>query len=106
MRITTMYTENIIRDIRDIIYDVKQSAARAYSNSRDIDRINLRVGDEREEHYGEVVDALVDASNALDQAKDDMLNIEEMLHTLIYNIEMEALSAKVQGRATEKVQSK
>lgn len=95
-----MKTEDIIRDIRDIIYDVKQSAARAYSNRRDADRVlSVAEGDESTlEAYRTTSNGLVDASQALDQASEDMLNIEGMLNTLIYNIEMEALSHKVQSK--------
>jgi len=86
-----MKIEDIIRDIRDIIYDtnrnwnnVNQSKTDA---TRDYDDFEL-------------------AMSGLDDACDGLSLIEEMLKTLVYNIEMETLSAKVQGRATEKVQSK
>lgn len=96
-----MYTENIIRDIRDLIHDVKQSASRAYSNRLDAVHVfgHVKEGSEGTlEAYETVSQGLVDASDALNQAKDEMLDIAEMLDTLIYNIEMEALSAKVQAK--------
>lgn len=96
-----MYTENIIRDIRDLIHDVEKSAARAYSNRLDAVHVFGYVKEGSEgtaEAYETVSQGLVDASEAFNQVKDDMLNIAEMLNTLIYNIEMEALSAKVQAK--------
>lgn len=96
-----MYTENIIRDIKDIIHEAKMASARAYDCRRDADRVFTKVveGEEYTKHgYETVADGLVEASEALDRANDDMLNIEEMLKTLIDTLEMEALSAKVQAK--------
>lgn len=102
-----MNTENIIaqaqpsissKDIHDLIHDVEQMSSRVYHSRRDADRVSIKVGDEREEHYDTVVDALVDASQALDRVDDDLFNLEERLRTLISNIEMETLSHKVQSK--------
>lgn len=102
-----MNTENIIaqaqpsissKDIHDLIHDVKQLSSRVYHSRRDADRVSIKVGDEREEHYDTVVDALVDASQALDRVDEDLFNLEERLRTLISNIEMETLSHKVQSK--------
>ena len=96
-----MYIENILRDIKDIIHEAKLASARAYDCRRDADRVfnNVVEGEEGSlKSYEIVSEGLVDASHALDRANDDLLNIEEMLNTLIYNVEMEALSAKVQSK--------
>ena len=96
-----MNTENIIKDIHDLIHDVKQMSSRVYSDRREADRTFTRVveGAEHTEHgYETVAEGLVDASNALDRTKEGLLNLEEMLRTLIYNIEMETLSHKVQSK--------
>ena len=96
-----MYVENIIRDIRHIIFDAKQASARAYDNKRDADRVFKHVVEGEEgslKSYETVSEGLVDASNALDRASEDLLNIEEMLKKLIEDIEMEALSHKVQSK--------
>jgi hypothetical protein len=96
-----MYVENILREIKDIIHEAKMAAARAYDCRRDADRVftNVVEGEEGSlKSYEVVSDGLVEASEALDCANDDLLNIEEMLKTLIYNVEMEALSAKVQSK--------
>lgn len=96
-----MNTENIIKDIHDLIHDVKQMSSRVYSDRRDADRTFARVVEGQEgtlESYNTVSEGLVDASNALDRANEDLLNLEEMLRTLISNIEMETLSHKVQSK--------
>jgi hypothetical protein len=95
----TMYVENIIRDLNDLIFDVKAAGARAYENRRDADRVFTRVdGDEGCDDYPIVAEGLVEASQALDKANDDFLNIEQMLRKIIEDIQMETLSAKVQGK--------
>lgn len=85
-----MKTEDIIRDIREIIYDT--------------DRVWNTVSQSKTSAFRD--DDLEEALSGLDQARDGLSLIEDMLKTLIYNIEMETLSAKFQGRATEKVQAK
>lgn len=96
-----MYTENIIRDLLDLIHDVKQAGCRAYENRKDADRTFTRVREGEEgtlDGYETVSDGLMDASHALDKASDDFLNIEEMLKKIIEDIKMEELSAKVQSK--------
>jgi hypothetical protein len=97
----TMYVENIIRDLNDLIFDVKAAGVRAYENRRDADRTFTRVveGEEYTQHgYETVADGLVEASQALDKANDDFLDIEQMLRKIIEDIQMETLSAKVQAK--------
>lgn len=97
----TMYVDNIIKEIRCIIFDAKQASARAYYNRCDADRVFTRVEEGTEgtlKSYETVSEGLVDASQALDRASEDFLNIEEMLRKLIEDIEMEALSHKVQSK--------
>jgi len=77
-----MKTEDIIRDIREIIYDT--------------DRIWNTVSQSKTSAFRD--DDLEEALLGLDQARDGLSLIEEMLNTLIYNIEMEALSHKVQNK--------
>jgi hypothetical protein len=106
-----MYVENILRDLQDIIHDVKQSGCRAYDNKREADRSlsNAENGDFPSDAYYTVSEGLVDASQALDKAKDDFMSIEEVLLKIIENINMEQLSAQARGRANSeatKVQSK
>ena len=96
-----MYTENIIRDLLDLIHDVKAAGYRAYDNRKDADRTFTCVveGEEYTQHgYETVAEGLVEASQALDKAKDDFGNIEEMLNKIIEDIKMEELSHKVQSK--------
>lgn len=96
-----MYTENIIRDINYIIYEVKQTSAKAYHRHKDADRTFTWVKEEEEadkEDYKAVCDGLVDASEALDQISSELCDIQELLYKLIDTLEMEALSAKVQAK--------
>lgn len=96
-----MNTENIVKDIHDLIHDVKQMSSRVYSDRREADRTFARVAEGQEgtlDGYNTVSQGLVDASDALDRAREDFFNLEEMLRTLISNIEMETLSHKVQSK--------
>jgi hypothetical protein len=106
-----MYTDLIIRDLLDLTHDVKAAGSRAYENKREADRSlsNAENGDFPSDAYYTVSEGLVDASQALDKAKDDFGNIEEMLKKIIEDIKMEELSAQARGRANSeatKVQSK
>jgi hypothetical protein len=95
----TVYVENIIRDLNDLIFDVKAAGVRAYENRRDTDRVFTRVdGDEGCDDYPIVAEGLVEASQALDKANDDFLSIENVLRKIVEDIQMEALSAKVQAK--------
>lgn len=97
-----MYTENIIKDLLDIIHDVKQAGVRVYENRKEAERnlSNSVYEEDKNIHkaYDKASDGLVDASQALDNANDDFLNIEEMLKKIIEDIKFEELSAKVQGK--------
>lgn len=96
-----MEIELILRDIYDLIHDVKTYQANAYEDRRDADRTFTRVEEGYEYYrdgYETVASGLVDASQALDRAKDRFGVVEEMLLKLINDIEREALSHKVQSR--------
>ena len=97
-----MYVENIICDIEDLIFDVKQAGCRAYDSRRDAERTMTLVLNECAGYpkaYRTIFDGMVDASQALDKASGDFLNIEERLRKIIEGIQMEALSAQARGRA-------
>lgn len=85
--------EDIIRDLKDIIWDTILVANNAKEGKREADR-TLKYSEGSESAY----DGLLDASDALDKAADAMNEIQDRLFTLIEKIEMEALSAKVQSR--------
>lgn len=96
-----MYVENIIRDLLDLIHDVKAAGCRAYDNRRDADRTFTWVveGQEYTQHgYDTVATGLVEASHALDKANDDFLNIEQMLLKITEDLKYETLSHKVQSK--------
>jgi hypothetical protein len=96
-----MYTDLIIRDLLDLIHDVKAAGSRAYDNRKDADRTFTRVREGEEgtlDGYETVAEGLEDASQALDKASDDFLNIEKMLKKIIEDIKMEELSYKVQSK--------
>lgn len=78
----TMYIDNIIRDIQDLIYLNNVNYNNTYKSKRDAER-----------H-----DDLADALYGLDQAMDALCMIDERLKQLVDMIEMEALSAKVQSK--------
>ena len=91
-----MYTEDIIRDLKDIIWDTILVANNAKEGKKEADRTLKHSGGS--EYGGVTHDGLIDASDALDKAADAMNEIQDRLFTLIEKIEMEALSAKVQSR--------
>lgn len=96
-----MEIEMIIRDIRDLIHDVKTYASNTYEDRRDADRVFTYVVEGEEGSlvsYDIVADGLVDASQALERANERFGIVEELLHHLIDSIEREALSAKVQAK--------
>lgn len=95
-----MDTENIIRDIRDLIHEVQSYEANASEDKKDASRVFYRAsGHEYTEHgYDTVAEGLVDATDALDRAKDRFGTVEGWLLNLIDNIEREALSHRVQSR--------
>jgi len=107
-----MYADLIIRDLLDIIHDVKQAHSRAYENRKEAARTFNNVVEGFEgtiDSYETVSDGLVDAIDALHKAKDDFGNIEEVLLKVIEDIKREELSAQARGRANSeatKVQSK
>ena len=96
-----MDTENLIRDIRDLIHDVRSYEANASEDKKDASRVFYRVEEGREyTEYGyeTVAEGLVDAADALDRAKERFGEIEGHLLLLIERIEREALSHKIQSR--------
>lgn len=97
-----MYTENIIRDLLDLIHDVKAAGCRASQNRKDAER-NLSNAVYEEDRnirnaYDKASDGLADASSDLETASDDFGNIEEMLKKIVEDIKMEELSHKVQSK--------
>jgi hypothetical protein len=98
---TKMNVENLIRDIRDLIHDVRSYETNAYEDRKDAIRVFTNVVEGFEgtiDSYNTVSDGLVDATEALERAKERFGDIEAHLLLLIERIEREALSHKVQSR--------
>lgn len=96
-----MEIELILRDIRDLIYDVQSYEANASEDRKEAIRVFTNVVEGEEgtlKSYGVVAEGLVDATEALDRALDRFGEIEGHLLLLIERIEREALSHKVQSR--------
>lgn len=96
-----MKTELIVRDIYDLIHDVKTYGASTHEDRCDADRTFTRVEEGYEYYrdgYETVAEGLVGASQALGRAENRFGLVEEMLLKLIDDIENEALSAKVQSK--------
>lgn len=77
-----MYIDNIVRDIKDLIYLNNVNWDNVYETKRDAAKF----------------EDLSDALYGLDQAMDALNLVEERLKQLVDMIEMEALSAKVQSK--------
>lgn len=77
-----MYIENIVRDIKELIYDNNSNWNNVYQSKREA----FQRDDLEEALYG------------LDQAMDAISAVDYRLKQLIDMIEMEALSAKVQSK--------
>lgn len=96
-----MEIEMIIRDIRDLIHDVRSYEANASEDKKDAMRVFTNVVEGEEgtyKSYETVADGLVDATEALVRAKDRFKLVESALLDLIEGIERESLSAKVHSR--------
>ena len=96
-----MEIDFIIRDIRDLIHDVRSYEANASEDRKDAIRVfnNVVEGEEGTlKSYDTVSDGLVDATEALERAKERFGDIEAHLLILIERIEREALSSRVQSR--------
>ena len=96
-----METENLIEDIRDLIHDIRSFEDNSSEDRKDALRVfnNVVEGEEGTlKSYDTVADGLVDATEALERAKERFGDIEAHLLILIERIEREALSHKIQSR--------
>jgi len=96
-----MNTEMLIRFVDDLIHDVKSYQSRTSEDRKDAIRVfaNVIEGEEGTlESYETVADGMVDATEALERAKERFGVVEDMLSKLVEEIERESLSSKVQSR--------
>lgn len=95
-----MYIDNIIRDIKDLIHDVKDMEDNVNSDRKDVGRV-LANGDEAEswkETAKTFEDGLLDAQNFLQNAEESLYMIHHRLGLLLEQIAYEQLSAKIMGK--------
>lgn len=91
-----MYVENIIRDLKDLIHDIKGMESSVYHDRIDASR-SLKNGDEEDfwrKSASIYSEGLVDAQNALQNAEESLRSIQYRLDNLIEQIEYEQLSSK------------
>lgn len=93
-------TDVITRDIKDILYDIKQMSAALYQDKRDIDlTFNMAFACEDDAaHIDRLSEGLVDARGAIDLRADQLDDIEKYLVKLMGDIEYAALSHRVQSK--------
>jgi hypothetical protein len=92
--------ELITRDLKDILYDIKQLSAALYQDKRDIDlTFNMAFACENDaDHIERLSDGLVEASGAIDLRSDQLDNIEKYLVKLMEDLEYAVLSDRVQQK--------
>lgn len=91
-----MYVENIIRDLKDLIYDIKCMEDRTYDDRVDASK-SLKNGDEEDiwkKSASIYSDGLIYAQDALQNAEESLQSIRYRLYNLIDQIEYEQLSSK------------
>ena len=87
--------EMIMKDLNDIIFDVKQAASRAGEYRKDIDRgINVNhVGQQEQEPKAKTIerlfDYLIDASNDMERVKEDLQDLHTKLDALMEMLDYE-----------------
>ena len=93
--------ENLIKDLEDIMFDVKAAEASAGQYKNDIDRgINVNhtpkydTSVTKQDKINSLFEYLIDAKNDMDRVKDSMKDIRDKLDTLLNAAEYEAV---VQG---------
>ena len=96
-----MNTEMLICFVDDLIHDVKSYQSLTSEDRKDAIRVFANVVEGEEgtlKSYETVAEGLVDATDALEHAKERFGVIEDMLVKLVEEIERESLSSKVQSR--------
>lgn len=96
-----MNTEMLIRFVDDLIHDVKSYQSHTSGDKKDAIRVFANVVEGEEgtlKSYETVSEGLVDATEALERAKERFGLIEDMLSKLVEEVERESLSSKVQSR--------
>ena len=93
--------ENVIKDIKDIAYDVHTATARAGEYKQDIDRgINVNHTAEAEGYpkaktIENLFSYLIDAKHDMDRVQDSLKEIKEKLDILLDVVEYEAVAQEI-----------
>ena len=92
--------EHLIKDIQDMLYDLRAADSNAYSDKRDIDRVlsNAVDADCDETRADILEEGLVDAQQNFDKLRDAVSSLEDRLVKLMDDLEYAALSNKVQSK--------
>ena len=90
--------ENTIKDLNDILFDLKSLRARANEQKRDVDiAMNKRfLFDDPEDFIEHLLDALADSKDHLDRLSDDVEQVEFYTNRIVEDIEMTQLSRVAQ----------
>tara|TARA_R110000822_G_scaffold90103_7_gene208516 strand:- start:748 stop:1047 length:300 start_codon:yes stop_codon:yes gene_type:complete len=92
--------ENLIEDLKDIMWDVKQAEGRAGDYKKEIDRgINANhVAPQEGERMSVTIESLfeylIDAKHDMDRVKDSFKDILEKMEVLVENMEYESTRQK------------
>ena len=92
--------ENIIIDMKGLIYDLKRMERSVYADREDTSRALFNGNEEGiwEKTAKAYENGLIDAQDALQRAAESIRLIQECLDTLIENIEYATLSNATQGK--------
>ena len=92
--------DNVIRDMQDLIHDIKGMDSSTYADREDTSRALFNGNEEGiwEKTAKAYENGLIDAQDALQRARENLILIQERLETLIDTVEYAVLSNKVQGK--------
>jgi hypothetical protein len=92
--------DNVIRDMQDLIHDIKGMDRNTFADREDTSRALFNGNEEGiwEKTAKAYEDGLIDAQDALQRARENLILIQERLETLIDTVEYAVLSNKVQGK--------
>jgi uncharacterized coiled-coil protein SlyX len=93
--------ENTLKDLNDILFDLKGIRARASEQKRDIGiDMNKRFAfDDPEDFIEHLLDALAECQDYIDRLTDDVEQVEFYTRRIVEDIEMAHLSNKIKGEA-------
>jgi uncharacterized coiled-coil protein SlyX len=92
--------ELITRDLKDILYDIKQLSAALCQDKRDIDKaLNPMLSfPDKEDHIEYLEDSILEARSTIDLRSDQLNDIEKYLVKLMEDLEYAVLFERVQQK--------